>query len=178
MAKRKEKISEDPDFVSKSQRKRDAHELKTLASKLIRLTPAKLAQVPLDESVREAIEEAQLIRSNVAGKRQLQFIAKLLRRVDATEIFASMEEDKLEARRITARQHRCEAWRDFLVESGDTALEQLLVQRHDTNAQAIRQLIRNARREALKDKPPSSSRTLFRLLRDIDKNEPLPLIQA
>ena len=178
MAKRKEKICEDPEFVSKSQRKRDAHELKTLASKLIRLAPSKLAQVPLDDSVREAIKEAQSIRSNVAGKRQLQFIAKLLRRVDATEIFASMEEDKAEARRITARQHRCEAWRNFLVESGDTALEQLLKQRQDADAQAIRQLIRNSHREALKGKPPSSSRTLFRLLRDMDKNEALPLIQA
>ncbi len=87
MARRKEKIDEEVEFVSKSQRKRDAKELKTLASKLIKLKPVRLAQVPLDGSIREAIEEARQIRSNVAGKRQLQFIAKLLRRTDATEIF-------------------------------------------------------------------------------------------
>jgi len=38
----------------------------------------------------------------------------------------------------------------------------------------MRQLIRNAQREAAKGKPPSSSRALFRLLRDMDENDPLP----
>ncbi len=79
---------------------------------------------------------------------------------------------------MTARQHRSEAWRDFLLKSGDTALEQLLVQRRDADAQAIRQLIRNTHNEARREKPPASARALFRLLRDMDEKAPLPLLQA
>ena len=67
-----------------------------------------------------------------------------------------------------------ENWRDFLLESGDAALGKLLQQRHEADGQAIRQLIRNAQRESSKDKPPASARALFRLLRNMDENKPLP----
>ena len=178
MSRRKKKINEEIEIVSKSQRKRDAQELKSLASKLIKLRPARLAQLPLEDPIREAITEARQIRSNIAGKRQLQFVAKLLRRTDATKIIESIEAFENEAQQLTARQHRSEAWRDFLLDSGDLALGQLLSERQDADAQAIRQLIRNAQSEAKREKPPASARALFRLLLDMDKNTALPSLQA
>jgi ribosome-associated protein len=174
MKKRKEKLSGETEIVSKSQRKRDAQLLKSLASELIRMNAAQLAKVPLDASVREAVQEARQIRSHVAAKRQLQFVAKQLRRIDAIPIRESIDSFQNKARQLTARQHRVENWRDFLLDSGDSALGNLLQQRHDADGQAIRQLNRNAQREASKGKPPASSRALFRLLRDMDENEPLP----
>ena len=78
------------------------------------------------------------------------------------------------ARQLTARQHRVENWRDFLLISGDTALGKLLQQRREADGQAIRQLIRNAQREVSRGKPPASSRALFRLLRVMDEDTPLP----
>jgi ribosome-associated protein len=174
MSRRKEKVSDEPGIVSKSQRKREAQELKSLAGKLIGLSKARLMQVPLEGAVREAVEEARQIRSHVARKRQLQFIAKLLRQTDATEIFESIEAFNTEARQLTARQHRSETWRDFLLESGDVALGQLLEKRHDADAQSIRQLLRNAQREVQLGKPPASLRALFRLLRELDEMTPLP----
>ena len=174
MARDKEKIGDPSLVISKSQRKRDAKELKSLASELIGLSNARLAAVPLEDSIREAVEDARQIRSHVARKRQLQFLAKLLRRTDATEIIEAMEAFHDAARQLTARQHRSEAWRDHLLESGDSALGALLDQRLDADAQAMRQLIRNAHRESDKGKPPASSRALFRLLRDLDEKAPLP----
>jgi len=171
---RKEKLSPETEFISKSQRKRDAKVPKSLASELIRLSSSQLARVPLEDSIREAVNEARQIRAHVAGKRQLQFIAKQLRRIDATPIRESIDGFQNKARQLTVRQHRVENWRDFLLESGDTALGKLLQQRHEADGQAIRQLIRNAQREASRGKPPASARTLFRLLRDMDENEPLP----
>ena len=171
---RKEKLSREIEFISKSQRKRDAQLVKSLASELIRLSSSQLAQVPLEATVREAVQEARQIRSNVAGKRQLQFIAKQLRRIDATPIRETIDSFQNKARQLTLRQHRVENWRDFLLESGDTALGKLLQQRHEADGQAIRQLIRNAQREISRGKPPASSRALFRLLRDMDEIKPLP----
>ncbi len=171
---RKEKLSRETEFISKSQRKRDAQLLKSLASELIRLSPSQLARVPLDSTIREAVQEARQIRAHVAGKRQLQFIAKQLRRIDATPIRETIDSFQNQARQLTVRQHRVENWRDFLLESGDAALGKLLQQRREADGQAIRQLIRNAQREASREKPPASARALFRLLRDLDENEPLP----
>jgi ribosome-associated protein len=178
MTKRKQIVVDDPEIISKSQRKRDANELKSLALKLMGLSTSRFKQAPLDEQVREAIDEARQIRSNVARKRQMQYAAKLLRRIDATEIIEFIESFNSESRHITARQHRSEAWRDYLLESGDTALAQLLDQRHDIEAQAIRQLVRNAHRERKADKPPASFRALFQLLRDMDVTAPLPTLQV
>jgi ribosome-associated protein len=174
MARGKEKISDESLLISKSQRKRDAQELKSLASELIGLSDTRLAALPLEDSIREAVEDARQIRSHVARKRQLQFVAKLLRRTDATELIEAMQAFHDAARQLTARQHRSEAWRDYLLESGDSALGVLLDQRLDADAQAMRQLIRNAHHESARGKPPASSRALFRLLRDLDEKAPLP----
>jgi len=169
---------DDDEVISKSQRKRDAQELKFLAVKLIRLSSSQLAQVPLDDQIREAVDQARLIRSQVARKRQMLYLAKLLRRIDAPGIFETLESFDNDARHLTARQHRSESWRDFLLESGDVAVGQLLDHRPDTDAQALRQLVRNTWRELKAEKPPASSRALFRLLRDMDVIEPLPPIQV
>jgi ribosome-associated protein len=160
--------------ASKSQRRREALETKSVAAQLIALKPSQLARVPLDDSIRSAIEEARLIKTHIARKRQLQFVAKLLRRADAAPVLESLESFHNEARQLNARQHRTETWRDRLLESGDNSLSQLMAQRPDADAQVIRQLIRNAQREAALNKPPAAARSLFRLLRDLDEIEALP----
>ena len=172
--KGKQIILEETATVSKSQRRREALEIKSLALELINLSQSRLDQVPLDDSVRAAIMDARQIRSNVARKRQMQYVAKLLRRDDPEPILCALEAFDTEARELTGRQHRSEAWRDFLLGSGDTAIGQLKKSRSDTDTQAIRQLVRNAAREADRNKPPSSARNLFRLLRDMDQAEKLP----
>jgi ribosome-associated protein len=166
--------SEDDTWVSKSQRKRDAKALKTLASRLLSLGPSQFGQLPLEDAMREAMDEARQIRSNVARKRQLQYVAKLLRRTDPSAIIAALDGFENQARQLNASLHRAEAWRDTLLESGDQALGQLLSRRHDVDSQAIRQLLRNAKREADRKKPPAAARALFRMLRELDQSEPLP----
>jgi ribosome-associated protein len=181
MTESKENFDETAGLTSKSQRRRDALEVKTLASRLIGLSPALLAQVPLDESLRAAIGEARSIRSNVARKRQLQFVAKLLRRVDLDPVRLALEALGADARQLSGRQHRAEAWRDHLVAAGDSALSDLLLRRHDADAQSLRQLMRQhmrkARPEADAGRPPAAARALFRLLREMDEFEPLPPIE-
>jgi len=169
-----ETVDGETPLISKSQRRREALELRDLASQLIKLSPARLGKVPLDDDVREAIMEARQIRSNVARKRQMQFAAKLLRRIDPEPVFQAIESFETDARQLTGRQHRAEKWRDFLLESGDAAVGVLIEQRGDVDIQALRQLIRNSQKEAARNKPPASARALFRTLRDMDEAEALP----
>lgn len=160
--------------ASKSQRRREALEMKSLAARLVALKPSQLDRVPLDDVIRSAVDEARLIKSHIARKRQLQFIAKLLRRADSGPVLESLEASHYEARQLNARHHRCEAWRDHMLEAGDDSLSQLIKHRPDADAQVIRQLIRNAQREAATNRPPAASRSLFRLLRDLDETKALP----
>jgi ribosome-associated protein len=178
MMKGKEKIFEEPVLVSKSQLRREALEIKSLALELINLGQSKLGQVPLDDMVRAAIMEARKMKSNGARKRQLQYVAKLLRRDDPEPILLALEKFDSEARELTGRQHRSEAWRDFLLEEGDSAISELIRHRPDSDTQAIRQLVRNANRETALNKPPASARNLFRILREMDQAEPLPPVSG
>jgi len=174
MVEESKKFTDSAEPVSKSQRKREAQEVRSLAARLIGLPAAELAVIPLEKSLREEIERARAIRSHSARKRQLQFVAKILRRESAEEIRAALASLDESARQLSARHHRSEAWRDYLIEAGDRAIGGLLELRRDADAQAIRQLLRNALREKERNKPPAAARSLFRLLRELDENAPLP----
>jgi ribosome-associated protein len=170
--------SEDPagseQVISKSQLKRDAQAMKDLASALLDLSKSQLGKVPLDDDIRLAIQQARSFRSHGARRRQLLYLAKLIRRIDPTPIIEAVEGFHSEALALTGRQHRSEAWRDFLLEHGDMALGALLQQRTGVDAQNLRQLIRNASHELKAGKPPAASRALFRALRDMDLQQTLP----
>ena len=97
-----------------------------------------------------------------------------MRRIDPEPIFQTIEAFDNEARQLTGRQLRSQAWRDFLLESGDQALGVLIKQRNNVDTQAIRQLVRNAHKEAGRGKSPAAARALFRVLREMDELTPLP----
>ena len=173
-----EDFNEPLELISKSQLRRDALEVKALAARLIAMNPSTLGRLPLDETVRAAIVEGRRIRSHVARKRQLQFVAKLLRREELEPIAAALASLDDDARRTTVRQHRCEEWRDRLLEIGDRALENLLQHRSDGDVPALRGCIRQARKESASGRPPAAARKLFRLLREMDEREPLPPLKS
>lgn len=160
--------------VSKSQLKREAKALFDFGKMLSDLPEPVLLALPLERSVLDEILFARSIRARVARKRQLGFLAKKLRITDLTAVEAALDQRSEAARELKARHHRAEAWRDHLLKSGDKALSELLETRHDLDIQTLRQLLRNAQREATANKPPASARKLFRLLRDADSETPLP----
>jgi len=160
--------------ISKSQRKRDAHELLDLAKQMVSMTESKLAGLPLDEELRDAIGFARSIKAHGAKKRQLMTVGKMLRQRDNQTLLDALHQEDHKARQANARFHHIESWRDRLCAGGDQDLSELLAQTPSENAQALRQLIRNARREAERGKPPASARKLFKLLREMDEESPLP----
>jgi ribosome-associated protein len=101
-------------------------------------------------------------------------LAKLLRNRDTAELEQAVANLDQKNRQASARFHHVEAWRDALVAGDDGQLADLLDERPDINAQTVRQLIRNARKEARLDKPPAAARKLFKILREADEREPLP----
>jgi len=160
--------------ISKSQRKREANELLELAKNLIAMPESRLKRMPMEQELRDALEFGRSIKAYGARKRQLMTVGKMLRLRDNTELLDAVNSFDQKNRQSNARFHHIEAWRDLLIEGTDKELSGLLEQTPGANAQALRQLIRNAKKEATLNKPPSSSRKLFKLLRGMDAEQPLP----
>lgn len=75
---------------SKTQLKRQMHELQRLGQDLVALPPAQLRRIELPELLREQIEAARQISSREALRRQLQYIGRLMRNADADSIRAQL----------------------------------------------------------------------------------------
>ncbi len=132
---------------SKSQVKRDMHALLDLGRELIDLPPARLARLPLDEPLREAIALAQRIHSNEGRRRQVHYVGKLMRHADAAALRAQLDLWARGSREETRAMHRLEDLRDRLLDS-DEVLTQLLERFPGLDIQALRAQIRAARKEA------------------------------
>ena len=160
--------------VSKSQLKREAHELLDLAKNLISMPESRLKGLPLDPDLREEVNFARSIRAHGARKRQLMTVGKMLRRRDNELLLDAVNGINQKNRQMHARFHHVEAWRDRLIEGDDQVLSELLEQGPVINVQTLRQLIRNAKKEVKLGKAPTAARKLFKLLREADEQTPLP----
>jgi ribosome-associated protein len=160
--------------VSKSQLKREANEMVELAKKLLAMPESTLNGLPLQSDLRNEVDFARGIRSHGARKRQLMTVAKLLRNRDTTPLLDAINNLDQKNRQLNARFHLVEAWRDRLLEGDDQDLAELFNNSSGINVQTLRQLIRNAKKEAKLNKPPAAARKLFRFLREADEVNPLP----
>jgi ribosome-associated protein len=162
---------------SRTQQRRDALAVLELAGQLVELPPSRLAKLDLPDDVRDEIAHVRRITSHIARKRQLAFLAKLMRRHD-DEAFdavrAALGENRERQRQETAAMHRLEALREQLVgEDGDAALSALLDRHPGIDRQHLRSLIRQARLEkATPNRPPKAYREIFRLLKDLPQEQP------
>lgn len=162
-----------PAAPSKSQRKRDSTALQDVGAELVKLSSERLARLELPDALRAAVLEARRISSHGALRRQMQYIGRLMREVDAAPIVAQLAELRGESAEAKAAFHALERWRERLL-ADDGALTDWLARHPGGDAQALRQLIRNARREAAEGKPPRASRALFRILRETAGNPTEP----
>src|SRR5262245_8595122 len=155
---------------SRSQQRRGALEVLALGEKLVSLTEAQLAKLPVPESLLPHIRECKRITAQIAHKRQLQYLAKQMRREDDEVLEAirdALDEKGETARREVAAMHRVEAWREKLLAEGDAALAQLLDEYPTADRQSLRQLVRNTLEERKRNKPPRAFRELYRELREL-----------
>lgn len=160
--------------LSRTKRKEASQALQKLGRDIAELPKDIFNALALDKDLHTEIERLRNTTSHVARKRQMQFVGKLLRRENAEPLFIALQEYQQRGRDQVARQHRVEHWRDYLLSNGDAGLTQLVNAVPTTDRQAVRQLIRQATREAQQQKPPAASRKLFRLLHQQDLQQALP----
>ena len=164
-----------PEGPSKTQRKQEMHALQDIGEQLVELNKTRLAQLNLPETLLDAVVEAKRLTKHEAIRRQMQYLGKLMRTVDVEPIQAKLDEWNNVTRAHSAKFHQIEHWRDRLLKE-ENALNELLAEHPRTDIQQVRTLIRNAHKEAANNKPPKSSRVLFKLLREtiLEQNENNP----
>jgi ribosome-associated protein len=163
-------VPDEPAPPSRSQLRREALDILELAETLASLSDAQLSPLPLDDEIRAEVARTRAVTSHIARKRQTQFLAKQLRKLDEAEIEPirrALAHDRAEAHRDAAALHRLETWRARLIDEGDAALEELLALHPSADRQQVRQITRNARAERDRDKPRHAYRELFRVLREL-----------
>lgn len=156
-------------WVSKSEIKRDAKELKRLGVELMDLGKDTLDKIPLDADLRNAIELAQRIK--MEGRRQLQLIGKMLRQREVDSIRQALDKLKNCHNRQVVLFHKIEQLRNRLIVEGDDAIAEVLNLWPGANRQQLRSLVRNANKEKEGNKPPKSARQIFQYLRELSENE-------
>jgi ribosome-associated protein len=155
---------------SKSQVKREMHALHDLGKALVELPDSHMEQVPVSDKTREAITAAKKMKL-AALKRQLKFIGGLMQEEDEVAVRAALEEIRKPHQKEVEQFHEVEQWRDLLLQ-GDQALFNDLANKFESfERQRVNQLIRNAKKEQANNKPPKSSRLLFKYLVELQTGE-------
>lgn len=151
------------DRPSKSQIKRELQALQDLGKEMTGLAPETLNRIPLPDEVREAIDEYKKMRSFGAQRRQLQLIGKKMSHLDYDKVRTAIDLATGESKAAVAAHHKAERIRDRLIED-DGYLTSFIEEFPNVDVQNVRRLIRTARKEAQMNKPPKSSRELYRFI--------------
>jgi ribosome-associated protein len=162
---------------SKTELKRESTELQSLGEALLTLRADLLASLNLPEKLLDAVADVKRINAHEGRRRQMQFIGKLMRSIDPEPIRAALVEQHSGSARETMNLHLTEQWREQLVASDD-AFERWMAQHAGTDTQQLRSLIRQARKDAVPEKPGAAPRhgkayrDIFQLVRETLQNEP------
>lgn len=154
---------EDDDFISKTRRKKQVTELQRVGAELVGLSAEQLARIRMPENLREAVEEARRFTRHEARRRQLQYIGRIMRDIDAAPIVAQVAALKAPSRRQTALFHVAERWRDELL-ADPGAFDRFVSEFPEADPQRIRVLVDEARAEKRGARSPKQFRQLFHLL--------------
>ncbi|MEK1943323.1 MAG: ribosome biogenesis factor YjgA [Pseudomonas sp.] len=156
---------------SKTQVKRELHALVDLGERLTTLKPALIDKLPLTDALRRALAEAPKHTANIARKRHIQFIGKLMRDQNIDEILVLLDQLDASTRQYNERFHNLERWRDRLATGTDDVLEAFVAEYPDADRTHLRQLIRQAQHETAQNKAPAATRKIFKYIRELDETK-------
>ncbi len=152
---------------NKTKIKKEIAEMLALGEEMAKLTPTQLTYIGLPEKLHNAILEVAPMKHDGARKRLLKFIAGQLHKIDANPFIEKLAKFQNKSAHATREHHIAEKWRDRLLDDQQDGLTDLLDEHPNADRQHLRQLIRNAQKEVVKNQPPKSSRLLYRYLKTL-----------
>lgn len=150
---------------SKSQLKRDSTALQKLGLAIVELSDSQYRKIPLEGQLKDAIDLARRLDPREGRRRQLQFIGKLMRSADVAPLKEALDKIRSQSSKETGHLHLLERWRERLL-ADEAAQTEFFALHPQVDAQQLRTLIRQAKKESEQGQPPKTSRLLFKFLRE------------
>ena len=159
---------EDENSISKSQKKRDMLALQDMGAELVELSQESLKKMDLPEELLSAVLAAKRIPTSKHGgyKRQMQYIGKVMRNVDAAPIAEQLQAIKAPSKKQTALHHLAERWREKILEDA-TAIGAFTNEFADADGVLIERYAEASKDEKARNKPPKHFRLLYQALHDV-----------
>jgi ribosome-associated protein len=151
---------------SRSKLKAESDALQKLGVQLLDLPESRWEKLDLPEKLFDALKEAKRITNFEGKRRQMQYIGKLMRKVDPAPIEAAVVAAKKGSATETLSLHRAERWRDDLIADEGT-LERWMAEYPQTDAQHLRSLIRQARKAIVPDEGAGVAQRQTKVYREI-----------
>ena len=148
------------DAQSRTDQKKESLELQKLGEDLLTLSAGLMERLDLSDKLKDAVVEAKRITNFEGKRRQMQFIGKLMRRVEPSvleTVRTALSEQHGGSAQENLILHLAETWRDRLIVD-EEAFGQWISQAPDTDTQQLRALIRQARKDAQPEKPGAAVR--------------------
>lgn len=152
---------------NKTRIKKEIAALFDLGEELSKLSPALLDTFELPENIRKSVIEVAGMPHKGARKRLLKYIAGQLHKIEVEPVLEKLARIKNKSAHGIREHHLAERWRDRLIQGNNEDLAELLDEMPNADSQHLRQLVRNAQKEAAAMKPPKSSRLLYRYLKEL-----------
>lgn len=136
--------------ASRTELKRESDELQELGKELLTLRGDLFNRLNLPDKLVEAITEAKRITNFEGKRRQMQFVGKLMRKLELDVVQAvrdALDEQRSGSAKDKLALHQAEQWRDRLI-AEDGAQAEWIAQYPGTDIQQLRALIRQARKDA------------------------------
>ena len=132
---------------SKTQLKKESHEIQALGEALLKLPDDRLNGLGLPDRLHTAVRDCRKMKLNEGRRRQLQYIGKLMRGVDVEPIREELAAFELGMAKDALTLHEAEAWRERLIHE-DQALPEFIEAVPGVDIQQLRSLVRAARKDA------------------------------
>ncbi len=158
------------DRPSKTQLKKQAHDLQALGVALVALPDDRLQDLDVSDSLLEAVKQYKKTRSHEGRRRQMQYIGKLMRRNEVEPIEQAVTAMQLGHAKDSLALHEAQRWRAELIES-DEALTRWSGLHPSGDVQQLRSLIRAARKDAASTPEQRSGRAYRELFQFIKAQE-------
>jgi ribosome-associated protein len=164
---------------SKTQKKNDVTALQKMGEQLVELSSNQLKTINMPENLLSAIKDAQQMPQHEAKRRQMQYIGKLMRKIDPEPIQNALQNFQMGNNLKALEFKKLEHWRDELKAGNAQIIEEIITTCPNAHRQRLNQLARNARkthqdRKTQEDGKPiedtktiKASKALFRYLKEI-----------
>lgn len=164
---------QDIEITSKSQLKRDSHDLQKFGKTLVALKPDQLEDLDLPETLLYALFEAQkILNKRSALKRQYQFIGKILRNIDLDPIFARYNRLANKTEINNKIQQQADYWRDQILLNGNDSINEFIESLTvSCDRQQLRQLSRNVQTAKKETQKSTYTKQIFKVLFTVLKHQ-------